>query len=75
MKDYVKKTVEGFLEKITKTASTPATKNLFKVGHELEAKKLDEKQASAFHHTVAQLLFMCNQAHCDKQTVVMFLTT
>jgi hypothetical protein len=42
---------------------------------ESEAKFLPEKQAQAFHHTVAQLLFLCKQTHCDIQTVVSFLTT
>ena len=40
-----------------------------------EGRKLNEEQADAFHHTVYQLLFVANQARCDIQTAVSFLTT
>jgi hypothetical protein len=40
-----------------------------------ETKLLEEDQALAFHHTVAQLLFMCTRAQQDIQTAVAFLTT
>ena len=40
-----------------------------------EAKYLPEKQAEMFHHTVAQLLFLCMQSRRDIQTSVSFLTT
>jgi hypothetical protein len=36
---------------------------------------LKENQALAFHHTVAQLLFMCTRAQQDIQTAVAFFTT
>jgi hypothetical protein len=36
---------------------------------------LEEEQVLAFHHTVAQLLFMATRARQDIQTTVAFLTT
>ena len=42
---------------------------------ESKARKLKEAQALAFHHTVAQLLFMATRARRDIQTAVAFLTT
>ncbi len=36
---------------------------------------LECKRALAFHHTVAQVLFMSTKARQDIQTVVAFLTT
>ena len=40
-----------------------------------DARKLNEEQALAFHHTVAQLLFMAMRARRDIQMAVAFLTT
>ncbi len=53
----------------------PAHDKLFEVRSDRDAKKLDEEQALAFHHTVAQLLFMATRARKDIQTAVAFLTT
>ena len=75
MKDYVSKTIEEFPKKIISVASSLATENLYRVWEDQHAKKLDEVQASAFHHTVAQLLFMSSRARRDIQTAVAFLTT
>ena len=56
-------------------AATPAHDKLFVIRDENEARKLNEEQALAFHHTVAQLLFMATRARRDIQTAVAFLTT
>jgi hypothetical protein len=40
----------------------PAHDKLFDIRDDEEAKKLNEEQALAFHHTVAQLLFMAMRA-------------
>jgi hypothetical protein len=53
--------------------ATPAGDYLFKVRD--DGKKLNEKQAEAFHHTVYQLLFAANRARQDIQTAVSFITT
>ena len=39
----------------------------FEIRNDEEGKKLDEEQALAFHHTVAQLLFMATRARRDIQ--------
>ena len=73
---YLKKIFVAFPEKITTTAETPAAEHLFKVaeGDDHTTKILPEEQAQAFHHTVAQLLFLCMRARPDIQTAVSFLT-
>ena len=71
---YLKKIFEDFPEEITKFAETPAGEHLFKVASEDMAKLLPEEQARAFHHAVAQLLFLCMRARPDIQTAVAFLT-
>ena len=42
---------------------------------EYKAKLLEEERALAFHHTMAQLLFMSTRARRDIQTALAFLTT
>ena len=54
---------------------TPAHDKLFVIRDESETRKLKEEQALAFHHTVAQLLFMATRARRDIQKAVAFLTT
>ena len=72
---YLKKIFVAFPEEITTTADTPAAVHLFKVrSPEDGAKLLPEEQAQAFHHSVAQLLFMSMRARPDIQTAVSFLT-
>jgi hypothetical protein len=60
---------------ITGKAPTPAADHLFKIRDKKESKPLEEERALAFHHTVAQLLFMATRARRDIQTAVAFLTT
>ena len=71
---YPKKIFVAFPEKIKSTAATPAAEYLFKVAEENMAKLLLEEQKQAFHHTVAQLLFLCMRAKPDIQPAVSFLT-
>jgi hypothetical protein len=63
------------LEIIRGRAATPAHDKLFVIRDDEEAKKLNKEQALAFHHMVAQLLFMAMRARRDIQTAVAFLTT
>ncbi len=72
---YLRNVIEEFPEKITGRAATPAAGHLFDVRDEKEARPLEEERALAFHHTVAQLLFMATRARQDIQTAVAFLTT
>jgi hypothetical protein len=55
--------------------ATPVADHLFNVRDKKEARVLEEKQVLAFHHTVAQLLFMATRARQDIQSVVVFLMT
>ncbi len=59
---YLKNVIEQFPEKISGRASSLAAEHLFAVRDESEARVLEEERALAFHHTVAQLLFMCTRA-------------
>ncbi len=72
---YLKNVIVGFLEEVRGKAATPAAVHLFLVRDRSEARTLKEERALAFHHTVAQLLFMCTRARRDIQTAVAFPTT
>jgi hypothetical protein len=72
---YLKGVIAEFPELITGKAATPATEHLFTVQDEIKVRPLEEERALAFHHTVAQLLFMATRTRRDIQTAVAFLTT
>jgi hypothetical protein len=72
---YLKNVIDKFPELIKGRAATPAHDKLFVIRDDKDARKLNEEQALAFHHTVAQLLFMATRARQDIQTAVAFLTT
>ena len=74
---YTGKVLRGFPEKVTGSATSPAQDHLFKVRDESDPgyKSLTADLAQSFHHTSAQLLFMCSRARQDIQTAVAFLTT
>jgi hypothetical protein len=72
---YLKNVIEEFPEVIKGRAAMPAHDKLFVIRDKKDAKKLSKEQALAFHHTVAQLLFMAMRARRDIQTAVAFLTT
>jgi hypothetical protein len=72
---YLKNVISEFPEMITGKSATPAADHLFTIRVEKEAKPLDKEQALAFHHTVAQLLFMATRVRQDIKTAVAFLTT
>ncbi len=54
------------------TKTTPAADHLFQVRDADEARPLPEEQATAFHHAVAQLLFLSARARRDIQLVTAF---
>jgi len=72
---YLRNVIEEFPEKITGRAAMPAAGHLFDIRDEKDARVLEEERALAFHHTVAQLLFMATRARRDIQTAMAFLTT
>ena len=74
MINYLKGVIEGFPELIVGKAATPAGDRLFDIHDQKDARLLDEERAVAFHHTIAQLMFMATRVHRDIQTTVAFLT-
>jgi hypothetical protein len=72
---YLKNAIAGFPKEIRGKAATLVAVHLFLVSNRSKARTLKEERALAFHHTVAQLLFMCTRAPRDIQTAVAFLTT
>jgi hypothetical protein len=75
MMQYLKNIIAVFPEVIRGKAAMPATDHLFQIRDEKEARPLPEEQALAFHHTVAQLLFIATRARWDIQMTAAFLTT
>ena len=72
---YLTNVIDEFPEMIKGRAATPAHDKLFVIRDKEEARPLEEDQALAFHHTVAQLFIMATRARRDIQTAVAFLTT
>jgi hypothetical protein len=72
---YLKNVIAEFPEIISGNSPMPAADHLFQIREEKDVKPLKEERGLAFHHTVAQLLFMAMRARRDIQTVVAFLTT
>ena len=64
---YLKGIIAEFPKLIKGRAATPATEHLFTVRDEKEARPLEEERAPAFHHMVAQLLFMATRMRRDIQ--------
>ena len=63
MIEYLSKLLDDFIENITKSSVTPSADYLFKTREDTEVKKLPEKLAIAFHHTIAQ----CHNGHDEMQ--------
>ncbi len=72
---YLDDVISDFPEAITGRVETPAADYLFDVREKNKARKPEEERVLAFHHAVAQLLFMLTRARRDNQTAVAFLTT
>ncbi len=72
---YTKAIIDEFPDTIMSSAATPAADHLIRVRKNNKSIILPEDQAVAFHHTVAQLLFLLSRARRDTQTPVAFLTT
>ncbi len=70
---YIKNILNKFPKLVTGVASTPAADHLFKICAPSDAHCLPESQAIAYHHTMAQLLFISQVCH-NIQTAVAFLT-
>jgi Reverse transcriptase (RNA-dependent DNA polymerase)/Zinc knuckle len=74
MYDYIKNILsEANIDTSKPCAITPAAAHLFDVNK--NSTKLDKEDAEKFHHTVAQLLYLCKRTRPDIQTAIAFLTT
>jgi hypothetical protein len=71
---YTTKVILDFPKSITSSCTSSAGDRLFTVRDALEAKFLPKEQIQAFHHTVAQLLFLCKRTRRDIQITLSFLT-
>ena len=71
---YLRKIIDDFPEELHSTRDMPANDNLFTIRDDKSRKLLPEDQAQAFHHSTAQLLFLCMMARPDVQSVVSHLT-
>ena len=76
---HLQKAFDDFPEDIGEPCATHASEHLFEVRDPEETETLGkwllEEQTQAFHHTVAQLLFVSARVRRDIQTAVGFLST
>ena len=73
--DYLNKIVYDFPETIQVRQATPEAKHMFTVVEDTNIKLLGKDRTTAFHHSVAQLLFITSQVRKYIQTAVAFFTT
>jgi hypothetical protein len=73
MKDYVEEAISDFGEDITKSATTPAKRDLFEVNEASE--ELTNEKSEVFHSVVAKLLYVSKRGRLDIQLVITFLCT
>ena len=62
---YLKTVIEELPEVLRVTKDSPTGDHLFTVREDGKRKLLPEEQASQFHHTVAQILFLCKRVRPD----------
>ena len=75
MIEYIKSIINNVLDEITAIRTSLAADHLFTLRDESIKKPLPEKQAKAFHHAMAQLLFLSARARRDIKPATAFLTT
>ena len=73
MKEYVKEAIEEFGEDVSKTAATPAKKDLFDITD--DSPRLSKEKSDRFHSIVAKLLYVAKRGRIDIQLVIAFLCT
>jgi hypothetical protein len=71
MKDYIKEAIAYFGESSTRSATTPAKKNLFEIDKESGA--LTDNNREIFHSIVAKLLYVSKRGKLDIQLPIAFL--
>jgi hypothetical protein len=73
MKEYIREAIQDFGEEITKTATSPAQKNLFEIDE--ESGLLSVADSETFHSVVAKLLYVSKRGRLDIQLAIAFLCT
>ena len=73
MVDYLKGVLENFPEVKTGISRSLEADHLFQVNPEEKQTLLDQERATAFHHTVAQLIFFMSRARKDIKMDIAFL--
>ena len=75
MLDYLKGLLEDFPEVVTGRSTIPAANHMLQVRPEDEKTIIKEEGGTAFHHTVAQLLFVTSSASKYIKMAIYFLCT
>ena len=73
MKGHIEEAINNFNEEITRTAPTPARKDLFEIDEKSE--RLSDSDAENFNSVVALLLFIAIRARVDILLAISFLCT
>jgi hypothetical protein len=73
MKDYIKEAIAHFGEDITRSATTPAKRNLFEIKE--NSLPLTDAVREIFHSVVAKLLYVSKRGRLDIQLPIAFLCT
>jgi hypothetical protein len=73
MREYLEEAIVDFGEPITRSATSPAKRDLFDIDEDSEL--LDDEQSDTFHRVVAKLLFVSKRARLDIQLPIAFLCT
>jgi hypothetical protein len=73
MKDYIKEAIAAFGDDITRSAATPAKKNLFDIDETAELRA--HQDSETFHSVVAKLLYVSKRSRLDIQLAIAFLCT
>ena len=71
--DYLKGVLEDFPEVKTGRSTSLEDNHLFQVSTEEKQTLLDKEWATAFHHTVAQLVFVTSRARKQIKMAIAFL--
>ena len=75
MVDYLKGVLEDFMEVTTGRNNSLAANHLFQVRTEDERKIIYKKRATAFHHAVAEILFVTSRTRKDINMAIDLLCT
>ena len=73
MREYLEEAIDEFGEPITKTATSPAKRDLFVIDE--NSKELSDGKGEIFHSVTAKLLYVSKRGRLDIQLAISFLCT